>query len=156
MLEVEVPGRPRLRLEHLVLDFNGTLACDGELIAGVPERLARLADRLAIHVVTADTFGTAARALAGLPVALTTLAAGSQAAAKLAIVRALGAERSACVGNGHNDRQMLAAAALGIAVVQREGAAGSALEAAHIVCPNILDALDLLTQPLRIVATLRD
>lgn len=156
MLTLEVPGGRPLRLEHLVLDFNGTLACDGELIAGVSERLARLADRLSIHVVTADTFGTAARALAGLPCALVSLAAGGQAAAKLAFVRELGCERTACIGNGMNDRLMLEAAALGIAVVQREGAAPSALAAADVVCPGIVEALDLFVHPLRIAATLRD
>jgi hypothetical protein len=33
LVEVAVPGTKPLLLEHLVLDFNGTLACDGELIA---------------------------------------------------------------------------------------------------------------------------
>ena len=50
---------------------------------------------------------------------------------------------------------MLQAAALGIAVIGPECAAAEALAAADIVAPNILAALDLLLNPLRLVATLR-
>src|SRR5205823_11960550 len=39
MLEVEVPGLACFRLEHLVLDVNGTLALDGKLVAGIAQRL---------------------------------------------------------------------------------------------------------------------
>ncbi len=50
---------------------------------------------------------------------------------------------------------MLRAAALGIATVQREGAAVDAMRAADIVVQNVRDALDLLLKPRRLVATLR-
>jgi soluble P-type ATPase len=60
-----------------------------------------------------------------------------------------------CIGNGHNDRLMLQAAALGIAVLQTEGAAMAAVIAADILAPGIADALDLLLHPLRLAATLR-
>ncbi|MCJ7724477.1 MAG: hypothetical protein MUP03_10130, partial [Anaerolineales bacterium] len=32
MIELNIPGRGELRLQHLVSDVNGTLAVDGELI----------------------------------------------------------------------------------------------------------------------------
>jgi soluble P-type ATPase len=60
-----------------------------------------------------------------------------------------------CIGNGRNDRLMLAESALGIAVVLGEGAAAVTLAAADVVCTDILAALALLTHPLRLVATLR-
>jgi soluble P-type ATPase len=50
---------------------------------------------------------------------------------------------------------MLEAAALGIAVVQREGAAVATVGNADIVCTSILDALALLRHTRRLVATLR-
>ena len=155
MIEVMVPEHDRLNLEHLVLDFNGTLACDGTLLPGVRERLMSLADRLTLHVVTADTFGAARAELEGLPCQLTVLPSGEQAEAKAALVRRLGAEVTACVGNGRNDRLMLATAALGIAVVQEEGAARECLLAAHVICRDIREGLDLLLVPLRLTATLR-
>jgi hypothetical protein len=47
-------------------------------------------------------------------------------------------------------------ASIGVAVLGREGAAAETLAAAHIVVPDVLSGLELLTQPLRLVATLRD
>jgi soluble P-type ATPase len=155
MLSIAVPGGKDLRLECLVLDYNGTLACDGDLIEGVGPLLRVLAEDLEIHVVTADTFGKAHSGLHGLPCELVVLPAEKQDAGKLAYVRRLGPERTASIGNGRNDRLMLKEAALGIAVVQAEGAAAETLAAADVVCPDILSALRLLTDPLRLKATLR-
>ena len=53
MLQFDIPGYGALRLEHLVLDYNGTLACDGILIEGARERLGALSNELKIHVLTA-------------------------------------------------------------------------------------------------------
>jgi soluble P-type ATPase len=50
---------------------------------------------------------------------------------------------------------MVKEAALGIAVIEKEGAAVETLLAADIVCGNILDALELLLNPKRLIATLR-
>ena len=43
MVEINIPGYGMLRLEHLVMDYNGTLAVDGRLIDGVKEALNRIA-----------------------------------------------------------------------------------------------------------------
>lgn len=155
MIRIEIPGHKELQLDHLVLDYNGTLACDGHLITGVEESLNALADNLQIHIVTADTFGKAASRLEGIPCKLSILPAGSQDAAKLEYVKGLGTEFTACIGNGRNDRFMLKEAALGIAVVLEEGAAVEALLSADVVCTSIVSALELLTNPLRLTATLR-
>jgi soluble P-type ATPase len=50
---------------------------------------------------------------------------------------------------------MLEAAALGIAVCGAEGAAAHVLQAGDIVVGRIVDALDLLLHPKRLMATLR-
>jgi soluble P-type ATPase len=155
MIEATVPGESALCLEHLVLDFNGTLAVDGVLIDGVAERLVRLAGNLRIHVLTGDTYGTAAAALAGLPCSAHLLGSTAQAAAKRDHVQRLGPDAVACVGNGRNDQLMMARAALAIAVLQAEGAYAPTLMAARVVVPNVLDALDLLLHPQRLAATLR-
>ena len=42
MLTITIPGTTTLRLEHLVLDFNGTIACDGVLLEGIPSLLDNL------------------------------------------------------------------------------------------------------------------
>lgn len=153
--DVLIPGFGRLRLEHLVLDFNGTLARDGVLLEGVAQALHDLSRSLAIHVLTADSFGTARSALAGLPCAVSVLSGERQDEAKRQYIDRLGPERTVCIGNGRNDRYMLADAALGIVVIGEEGAAIEALLAAKVACPSIQSALALLQQPLRLVATLR-
>ena len=155
MIELTVPGFGALSLEHLVLDYNGTLAVDGKLLPGVRDALTALADRVVIHVITADTFGLAGTELAGLPVNITIIPQQAQADAKLAYVEHLGAERVFAVGNGRNDRKMLAAAAVGVALAQAEGAAAETIAAADIVATGILDGLDLLRNTKRLTATLR-
>ena len=155
MLQIQIPEFGILRLSHLVLDYNGTLACDGELLPRVRDSLDRLAQQLAVHVLTADTFGTAQSRLAGVPCELSILGPERQAQAKRSYVEQLGVRTTACIGNGRNDRLMLETAALGIVVAQQEGACVETLLAADLIVPNICAALDLLGYPQRLVATLR-
>jgi soluble P-type ATPase len=155
MLDIDIPGFRHLRLADLVCDYNGTLAVDGKLLPGVGATLTRLGADLRVHVITADTFGTAARELAGLALDVVPIPVEHQAEAKLAFVTGLDPDDVVAIGNGRNDRMMLAAAALGIAVMQAEGAAGQALQCADVIAPDILDAFDLLLRPQRLVAALR-
>jgi P-type E1-E2 ATPase len=154
VIRVDIPGRGILGLEHLVLDLNGTVALDGEVLAGVPELLADLSENLTVHLVTAYTQGQAAAITEQLQVKLVLVTPGDEADQKRALVEQLGAERVVAIGNGANDAEMLRAAALGIAVIGTEGLAGEALRAADVVA-TIQDALDLLLYPRRLVATLR-
>jgi len=155
MLEIKIPGHGILNLSHLILDYNGTIACDGHLLQGVKERLADLSASLDVHVLTADTFGSVRKALSDVCSHVEIIPIEDQAQAKLEYVQLLGLENCVCMGNGRNDRLMLKNAALGVAVVQAEGGAADAILAADIVVGNILDALDLLCHPLRLTATLR-
>ncbi len=154
-MEVEIPGYRALRLNHVVMDYNGTLACDGFLIDGVKEALVELSNRFTLHVLTADTFGRARAALADVPCTLSILPKDDQAEGKLKYVQSLGAEQSVCIGNGRNDRMMLEAAGLGIAVILEEGASVETVRSADVVCTTIRSALALLKNPLRLTATLR-
>jgi soluble P-type ATPase len=155
MLELNIPGRDTIRIENLVLDYNGTMAQDGEPKPGCLERLRRLAGSVAVHVVTADTFGKVAASLADETFTVEILPPGRQDEAKAAYVRALGLKVTAAVGNGANDQRMLKEAVLGVAVVCGEGAAGAAVRNADVVFTDINDALDALLQPRRLAATLR-
>jgi soluble P-type ATPase len=71
MLNIFIPGEESLDIRHLLLDYNGTLVVDGELLPGVAERLGRLAEQLEVHVLTADKHGTVVDKLAGLPCRVT-------------------------------------------------------------------------------------
>ncbi len=152
MRRFHLPGAGSMDIEHVVLDLNGTLSDRGKLIAGVSERLATLTRDLELHLVTADTRGTADRLAAELPVSVATISRGSD---KEDLVRGLGPGRTAAIGNGSNDAPMLRLAALGIAVIGPEGAATSAILAADVVCRSILEALDLLLDERALASTLR-
>ncbi len=155
MVEISIPGYENIHIEHLVLDYNGTLACDGKLLPGVKESLKIIADKLQIHVLTADTFGKAQSQLKAISCNLVILPRENQDIGKLKYIQQLNPEFTVCIGNGRNDRLMVKEAALGIAVIQNEGASMETMAAADIVCTSIVDALNLLTNPLRLVATLR-
>ncbi len=151
-MRFEIPGRAPLELERLVLDVNGTLTDRGTLLEGVAERLSWLGPKLDVRLVSADTFGSL-DALAGeLGVRAERISTGED---KLAVVRRLGADGCAAIGNGANDAAMLGEAALGIAVVGPEGAAAAAVAAADVVCGSITAALDLLLDERALTATLR-
>jgi soluble P-type ATPase len=155
MIHLSIPGFGERRLEHAVFDFNGTLAVDGTLIAGVREKLQALSSNLQIHVLTADTFGSAAKQLDGLPCKVTVICSDGQDVMKRSYIENLNPESCVCFGNGRNDKEMLKAAGLGIAVIQREGSSAETLFAARVVCSTIIEAIELLEQPKRLTATLR-
>jgi P-type E1-E2 ATPase len=151
-LAVDIPGSEPLRLEHLVLDVNGTLTDRASLIEGVQERLGRLREALDVTLLSADTFGNLDAIAEQLGLKAARISRGEE---KLAYVERLGPERCAAIGNGANDAAMLGVARLGIAVVGREGASAITLRAADLVCGSIVDALDLLLNPLALMSTLR-
>lgn len=142
-------------IEHVILDYNGTLAIDGEMIPGIDEKLKSLAEHVNIHVVTADTFKMAAEQLKKVPVKLTILKNGQEKQQKLFYLENLGRDKCIAIGNGTNDAMMLAKAPISIAVIQAEGTSQEALSAAKIVCFSINDAISLCLKPKRIIATLR-
>ncbi len=155
MIEIDIPGNKKLYLEHLVLDYNGTIAFDGSPIDGVKACLTELSKDLTIHVITADTFGKVKKDLEDVDCNLTIIPQKRQAESKLEYVEKLGCEKTASIGNGLNDRLMLKASSLGIAVILGEGAAFETLASADVVCTDIHAALSLLNNPLRLIATLR-
>jgi P-type E1-E2 ATPase len=155
MIELTIPGRDSIRLEHLVCDVNGTLALDGKLMDGVARALGGLRDRLQVHLLTADTHGQQSAIDGQLGLTAVRIPAGGEAEAKAAYVRSLGAQAVVAVGQGANDAAMLRAAVLGLAVISPEGTSAEALAAADLVLPDILSALSLLERPMRLVASLR-
>jgi P-type E1-E2 ATPase len=155
MIKIEIPGRRIYRLEHLLLDVNGTIAQDGRLLEGVAVQVDALRPVLQVHMLTADTHGRQQRIDARLGLRATRITPGQEAAQKAALVRELGRRHVCAIGNGANDARMLDEAAIAIAVLGPEGLALETLTAADVVTRDIHDALDLLLHPVRLVATLR-
>ena len=155
MIEIRIPGREApLRITSVVLDYNGTIARDGLLLAGAADRIRRLAEQTEINVLTADTYGTVQQQCEGLGVTVRTFPREGAAACKAEIVRSLGGGVFA-VGNGFNDIPMFDEADMAVAVLEKEGLCAALLSHADVLVTSPEDALDLLLQPDRLRATLR-
>jgi hypothetical protein len=152
---IDIPGYQVLELDTLLVDYNGTLAVDGEIRAGVKERINQLAKRLSVYVLTADTHGTARQKCEGLKAEVYTFPEGSALEAKHQILKKLGEQHCVCIGNGRNDVKMLRDAMLSIAVMDREGVYAGLMKEADLCVNSIEDGLDLLLYPKRLIAGLR-
>ena len=155
MWEIDIPGFGPVVLEYLVSDFTGTLSVDGKLLPAVKEHLNRTAEFLKVHILTADTFGMARQELKDVNCTIRILTGEGHDLQKEEYIARLGTEHVIAFGNGKNDRRMLKAARIGIAVSESEGCAVDALTAADIHVRSALDGLNLLLNPKRCKATLR-
>jgi P-type E1-E2 ATPase len=155
MVRMEIPGRGEYVVAFVVLDMNGTVATDGRIPGKVRDKISLLAKHLKVYILTADTRGDAQERIGRSDAELVRLKAGEEAPQKEQFVREIGAEKTIAVGNGYNDHLMVKEAALGIAVIGREGAARETIANADVVVNEIADALDFILKPLRHRATLR-
>ncbi|MBN2896856.1 MAG: haloacid dehalogenase [Campylobacterales bacterium] len=155
MKNITIPYFATLNLEHIVLDYNGTIAKDGLLLDSIKPLLALLAAHYRLHVITADTFGSVHAQLEGIELNVVVLQSTDHSAEKADFIRTLGAESCAAIGNGNNDAQMLHTAALGIAVLGSEGCATATLLQSDLTCKHISEALELFLHEKRLIATLR-
>lgn len=168
-IEMDVPGMGAMRLEVLVLDYNGTVADRGRMLEGVDARIRALCHVMEVHILTADTFGTvraeaeslfaeemaAGRLFVDILLPAAERPGKDEGQAKLDMLRRFGAGRSCAMGNGRNDEAMLEAAALSFGVMGREGCSPKALAASDIAVADIRHALDILLEPRCGIATLR-
>ncbi|MHB8126521.1 MAG: HAD family hydrolase [Desulfitobacteriaceae bacterium] len=155
MIEISIPGHGQLSLEVLVLDYNGTLALDGLVPIHVQEIITTLAKLLEIHIITSDTFGSVAVQCKELPVQINILETKNHAQEKADYLNQFGERMVVAIGNGANDKLMLKKAHLGIVVLGTEGCSSLALIAADVIVKDIKDALELLINSQRLIATLR-
>jgi soluble P-type ATPase len=156
MIPLDIPGRDKLILKNIVLDFNGTVALDGVLLPGVQKKLNSISENLDVYIITADTFGTVLSSCSSIKCKLTVLTEKLGSFEKLKFIEGLGPQETAAIGNGNNDVLMLEKAALGILVTGPEGSSTKALMAADLVVKDIITGLDLFLNPKRLVATLRE
>ena len=154
-MEIHIPGFKKLEIKNLVLDFNGTLGNDGLLNTNIIESVNILATKLNVYVLTADTYKMVREQCINLHVTLRIIAENNQDYTKMQFVKQLGSDETICIGNGRNDSLMLQEAALGIAVIEKEGGAVAAINSADLVVQGIENSIELLMKPMRLVSTLR-
>ncbi len=155
MIEIRIPDDKNLEIEYLVLDYNGTLALDGIPYDCVFSLLKKLSQNLKIYILTADTFGNVTKFKDKLSAEIKILKETPISLAKEKFVTKLGEKYVIAIGNGKNDEKMLDKAALGIALIQKEGISKDTLLKADIIFSSICDALKAILKPKRIVASLR-
>ena len=156
MLEIKIPSLGHFNFKHIVFDFNGTLATDGRIPDTIRGRLENLSQRMEVHVITMDTFGTIGNQLKSLPVQIAVLNSEKGTEEKGNYIKALGADTCIAVGNGSNDCKMLLEAMLSIAVIGHEGLSQKALKDADLIFTSIEDVFDSLENPTRLAASLRE
>ncbi len=156
MINITIPGKSEVRIEYLLLDYNGTLALDGLPLHGIKERLMEVSRFLRVHILTSDTHGSVTGEMKDLPASIHILNSKNHSREKERFIRELGAQNTIAIGNGINDQWMVNAAAIGIAVVQGEGASVKTMNNADLVFNNIFDALDCISHPKRLAASLRE
>lgn len=150
-MEIHIPNRGPLTIRHVVLDFNGTLAVDGQIPASTVKGLIALSHEYHVLLATADTFNTAGGFSDELQLEWQRVTTGQD---KEEIVRNLKGG-VAVIGNGANDALMFKAADLAIAVLGKEGLATGAMLSADIVVSSADDGMELLLHPRRLIATMR-
>jgi len=156
MLIYEIPGREDIKIENVVLDYNGTIAIDGKLIEGVEEKLSKLKAHVNIYILTADTYGTVEKECKEIYAEVLTFPKENAGESKNDIIKELGGENTLCIGNGFNDIPMFKESILSIAVIEGEGVSGKLLMQADIVTRSIIDALEIVLDKNKMKATLRN
>jgi soluble P-type ATPase len=156
---IEIPGFGKIEFRSIVSDYTGTHSRGGKITHEVERRLIHLSELVDIHILTADTFGTAERELGDIPVSIHRLLAEAQDVQKMEFVRGCQPQYAAAFGNGNNDRLLLKtvreAGGLAVAVDNGEGCAIEALQNANLFIVGAENALDLLIETKRLKATLR-
>ncbi|MEX0649399.1 MAG: HAD family hydrolase [Candidatus Andersenbacteria bacterium] len=152
-MQYDIPGTGKLELSTIILDLNGTLSVGGKLVDGVDGRLRRLKE-LGYKIVffTGNTRNNANELAQQLGIEWV-LAADGEAKKKQALK--LNPETCVSIGNGLIDLELMKVVKLRIVTLQAEGVHVQTLLHSDIVIPTINDALDLLIDPQRLIATLR-
>ncbi len=154
-LDINIPGYTNMVINNLVLDFNGTIACKGEVRESTVNLINDLSRYLKVFVLTADTYGKAREICRSINAQITIIEKGREREAKADFVNQLGKKVTIALGNGLNDELMLENSVLGIIVLGEEGCSTRSLMKADVLVRNIDDALKMIINPHILKATLR-
>ena len=148
MKNKELTDYKDLRLKHLVLNYNGSLACDGMLLPGIKKELQEIAKKVQVHILFDDTYGDVQAQLEEIPSEVFRLFLDKEDEKKLHYIMSLGLESTICIGNGRSDRLIIEKAKIGFVVIGKEGAAFEAIRAADEIFTNTISALKYLNNVL--------
>lgn len=154
-MRLDIPNKGNYDIKNIALDYNGTLATDGEIEESTLKLLSNLAKKFNIYILSADTHGSITKKLKEMPFEVIVVSSENGQKDKADFIKQIGAEETIAIGNGNIDILMFREAIVSIGIMGSEGIAVKALLEADIVVENIRTALNLIENPLRIIATLR-
>jgi soluble P-type ATPase len=154
-MTLEIPNYKNLDIKNVVLDYNGTLAGGGVVDGETGKLLEEVCRLYETYVITADTFGTVKEQLREFELEVVILSSADHTVEKAEFIASISAQNTIAFGNGNNDKAMLQAASLGIAVIGEEGCSIETMMAADIAIDDIHSGMRLLIEPARLKATLR-
>ncbi|MDV7188587.1 hypothetical protein R3X25_14970 [Lutibacter sp. TH_r2] len=120
-MKISIPGNKNFNIKNLVLDYNGTIANNGQLIIGVEKAINTLSKEIKIYVITADTFGTVETELKNANCKILKIGKENQNQQKLDLILKLNPNNTVSFGNGKNDELILKESAIGIGILENEG-----------------------------------
>jgi len=152
----EIPNYKRLEIENILLDINGTIQFNGKISEELKQKIMELKQKFQIILISADTRGNLKEIASELDLNYEKLTENrSEREQKEKIVEKYNKESTIAIGNGNNDELMLKKAALGIAIIGSEGVSIKAITSADIIVTNPIDAIDLILDEKKLIATLR-
>jgi len=148
-----IPGQGELELKTIILDLNGTISVAGNVVEGVKERIGQLKTAgFSLVLFTGNTRNDADQLSDDLGIEWK-LAKSDEDKRDLAL--GLEPDRCVSIGNGLIDLELMKVVKLSIVTLQAEGVHVQTLLNSDVVVSSINDALDLLIDPQRLIATLR-
>jgi len=154
MIAIQRPGQSPLKIEFILIDFEGTLATDRRVHPKAKDKINLLSKRTKIYILTTGGEERVSEVLRNVRAEVRFLKEGEASQGKMNLLEQLGPDRVAAIGNGLDDISLIEKAGLGIAVMNTEGTAAEVIQKADLVFTNTVDALDFLLKPLRQRATL--
>ena len=152
-MKLVIPGVRTFNIKNIFIDYNGTIATDGVLHKGLLKQLDLLALEFNVFILTGDTFGTVKNTFEHTSIEVII---AHTAYDKLMEVKKRHPEDSVAIGNGSIDHKMFDAAGISFCVIGREGASYKAIAHADIVVTDFEHVLEMIKQPKKIIATLKE
>ncbi len=156
-IAIKIPWGEKYTIENVVFDLNGTLATNGIIAETTGDLLKELAQQAKIYIITADTHNTAEQLKEeiGAFAEIFVLKSDEHDLEKARFVHTLGFRETVTLGNGANDLKMVEEGILSFGVMAGEGVYAPLLSKVDIVVHNVDHAIEMLLNPMKIVATIR-
>jgi len=152
----DIPNFGKFEIHNILIDLNGTLTNFGNIPNDVRYIIQEMKKFFNIYVISSNTRGTLDEIAEELDIkAVHIPKSKSEKESKLTTLRVLNPDQTIAIGNGNNDLEIITQAAIGIAVLGKEGASVQALISSDLIVQNISDAFKILLDERALIATLR-